>query len=391
MGQRPGSLEVVVIPDRGFWWGRRVLVTGHTGFKGSWLTLWLLSLGAEVWGYALAPEPGGSLFKDLELDQPVENAAWGHLHHGLGDVRDLEALRLCASAAQPDVVLHLAAQPLVRRSYRDPLGTWETNVQGSLHLLEALRPLQHPCAVVMVTTDKVYTNREWDFGYREEDRLGGHDPYSASKAAAELAIASWRSSFCGPGSNQTSHLAIASARAGNVIGGGDWAEDRIVPDAMRSLASGEPIPVRRPGATRPWQHVLEPLGGYLLLAEKLAGAQVMAQKPGTLVENSFASAYNFGPTVEANRSVRELMETALTHWPGRWRDLSDPQAPHEAGRLHLQIDKAHHQLGWRPRWPFATTVERTVSWYQAVHEGASALSCCLADLKSYQEAVSDGG
>ena len=358
--------------DPDFWRGRKVLITGHTGFKGSWLTLWLLSLGAEVWGYALAPEPGRALFTDLGLDQATRSADWGYLRHRISDVCDPQALRRWVEESQPEVVLHLAAQPLVRRSYRDPLGTWATNVQGSLHLLEALKPLEHPCAVVMVTTDKVYANREWDYGYREEDRLGGHDPYSASKAAAELAIASWRASFCGPDAHQTPHLAIATARAGNVIGGGDWAEDRIVPDAMRSLAAGQSIPVRQPEATRPWQHVLEPLGGYLLLAEQLAtGGQ------------AYASAFNFGPGLEANRSVRELVEAALTHWPGSWRDLSDPSAPHEAGRLHLQIDKAHHQLGWQPRWPFATTVARTVAWYRAVHEGANPLGCCLADLEAY--------
>ena len=366
MGQRPGPLEGVVMLQPELWAGRRVLLTGHTGFKGSWLSLWLLQLGAEVWGYALEPEPGRSLFTELGLDQ-------GQLHHQLGDLRDLESLQQVVEDAQPEVVLHLAAQPLVRRSYRDPLGTWTTNVQGSLHLLEALKPLQHPCAVVMVTTDKVYANREWDYGYREEDRLGGHDPYSASKAAAELAIASWRASFCGSGALQTPHLAIATARAGNVIGGGDWAEDRIVPDAMRALAADQPISVRSPQATRPWQHVLEPLGGYLLLGERLAA-----------VDETFASAFNFGPALEANRSVRELVEAALQHWPGDWQDLSDSGAPHEAGRLHLQIDKAHHQLSWRPRWDFATTVARTVAWYRAVHYGASSLDCCIADLEAYQ-------
>ena len=378
MGQWPGSLETVVMLEHSFWRGRRVLITGHTGFKGSWLTLWLLSLGAEVWGYALAPEQGRALFTDLDLDQAIGNANWGHLHHRLGEVRDLEALSRCVQDAQPQVVLHLAAQALVRRSYLDPLGTWATNVQGSLHLLEALKPLQHPCAVVMVTTDKVYENQEWFYGYRENDRLGGHDPYSASKASAELAIASWRCSFCGTDAHQTPHLAIATARAGNVIGGGDWAEDRIVPDAMRALAAKQPIPVRNPDSTRPWQHVLEPLGGYLLLSEFLAKAG-----------HANASAFNFGPNAEANRSVRELVEAALAHWPGSLRDLSDPTAPHEAGRLHLQIDKAHHQLDWRPRWPFATTVKRTVAWYRAVQEGACPLECCLQDLQVYHEACAD--
>ncbi len=348
--------------------GARVLLTGHTGFKGSWLALWLTELGAEVHGVALAPETEPSLFEQLNLALRLAG------HHFL-DLADADGLAAIAAEVQPEVVLHLAAQPLVRRSYADPLGTWATNVQGSLHLLEALKPLQHPCAVVMVTTDKVYANREWDYGYREDDRLGGHDPYSASKAAAEIAIASWRASFCGTASHQTPHLAIATARAGNVIGGGDWAEDRIVPDAVRALAAGVPIPVRCPQATRPWQHVLEPLGGYLLLAEKLAA--------GHGADNPYASAFNFGPSLEANRSVQALIEEALQHWSGSWRDFSDPRAPHEAGRLHLQIDKAHHQLGWRPRWPFATTVARTVGWYRAVQGGAAPLECCLADLDAY--------
>ena len=380
--------------DRNFWLGRRVLITGHTGFKGSWLALWLLSLGAKVWGYALAPEMGRSLFSSLALDEgrgtANGNAHPRKLHQYINDLCDLESFKHVVEEAQPEVVLHLAAQPLVRRSYRDPLGTWATNLQGSLHILESLKYLACHCAVVMVTTDKVYENREWDYGYREEDRLGGHDPYSASKAAAELAIASWRKSFCGPGSYQIPNLSIATARAGNVIGGGDWAEDRIFPDAMRSLAAAESIPVRRPEATRPWQHVLEPLGGYLLLAQKLATAQTISRGPEGWVENPYATAYNFGPTLDSNRPVRELVKEALNHWPGHWKDLSNPNAPHEAGRLHLQIDKAHHQLGWKPRWDFATTVSRTVGWYRAVHEGASPLSCCLADIKAYQ-AVSTHG
>ncbi|KMM16330.1 CDP-glucose 4,6-dehydratase [Synechococcus sp. GFB01] len=360
--------------DAQFWRGRRVLLTGQTGFKGSWLTLWLLSLGAEIWGYALAPEAGRSLFTELKLDEATGNADWGRLHHRLGDLRDLDALQRQVAEAEPEVVLHLAAQPLVRRSYQDPLGTWAVNLQGSLHLLEALKPLQHPCAVVMVTTDKVYANQEWDYGYREADRLGGHDPYSASKAAAELAIASWRASFCGTGAQQTPHLAIATARAGNVIGGGDWAEDRILPDAMRALATGGPIPVRRSESTRPWQHVLEPLAGYMLLAEKLFTGSA-----------AYASAFNFGPSLEANRSVRDLVQAVLLHWPGHWQSVSDPKGPHEAGRLHLQVDKAHHQLGWLPRWDFSTTVARTVGWYRAVHNGATPLDCCMADLKAFEQ------
>jgi len=359
--------------DERFWPGRRVLLTGHSGFKGGWLLLWLKQAGAQVWGLALPPEPQPNLFRQLAtILSSDDQHGW---HHHEGDITDPANLKAVVERCQPEVVFHLAAQPLVRRSYADPLGTWATNVQGSLNLLEALKPLQHPCAVVMVTTDKVYENQEWAYGYREPDRLGGYDPYSASKAAAEIAIASWRASFCGTAPHQTPHLRISTARAGNVIGGGDWAADRIVPDAMRALAQGEPIAVRNPAATRPWQHVLEPLGGYLRLAEAL----LTDPEPP-------CEAFNFGPQLESNRLVRELIETILSHWPGQWIDQSDPAAPHEAGLLHLQIDKAHHRLGWQPRWDYATTIERTVGWYRAVHEGANALECCLADLEAYQAA-----
>jgi CDP-glucose 4,6-dehydratase len=358
-------------PDLAFWHGRRVLLTGHTGFKGSWLLLWLQQLRAQVWCYSLEPESAPNLFRQIFPERPPDSI-W---HHREADLCDLQALKDWVQRAQPEVVFHLAAQPLVSRSYQDPLGTWATNVQGSLNLLDALKPLQQPCAVVMVTTDKVYENREWTYGYREADRLGGHDPYSASKAAAELAIASWRASFCGKAAHQTPHLRIATARAGNVIGGGDWAVDRIVPDAMRSLATGEPITVRNPSATRPWQHVLEPLGGYLRLAEALA---TDPEPP--------CEAFNFGPHLESNRPVHELVRAMLSHWPGEWVDRSDPNTPHEAGRLHLQIDKAHHQLGWRPRWSYASTIERTVGWYRSVHDGATPLDCCLDDLQAYQAA-----
>ena len=352
-----------------FWAGKRVLLTGHTGFKGSWLALWLTELGAVVTGISLEPNTTPNLFGQLDLAQKLEQ-------HHIADINNSQALNEIVYKCQPQVVFHLAAQPLVRHSYQDPLGTWAANVMGSLDLLEALKPLQHQCAVVMVTTDKVYENQEWDYGYRESDRLGGHDPYSASKAAAEIAIASWRASFCGTAPHQSPHLAIATARAGNVIGGGDWAADRIVPDAMRALAAGKPIAVRNPTATRPWQHVLEPLGGYLRLAEALA------TDPAPPCE-----AFNFGPQLESNRPVGELVTKMLSHWPGEWLDQSDPNAPHEAGLLHLQIDKAHHRLGWKPRWDYATTVARTVAWYFAVHEGARPPECCLGDLTFYQEEV----
>jgi CDP-glucose 4,6-dehydratase len=354
-------------PQSAFWQSKRVLLTRHTGFKGSWLSLWLLELGAVVTGFSLPPETDPNLFSQLGLQS--------RLDHRLGDIRDASVVAETVQEVQPDVVLHLAAQPLVRRSYAEPTATWATNVMGTIHLLEALRFLQQPCTAVLITTDKVYRNNEWFYGYREVDPLGGHDPYSSSKAAAELAIASWRSSFCGIGPHQTPHLRLASGRAGNVIGGGDWAADRIVPDAMRALASGGPIGVRNPLATRPWQHVLEPLGGYLLLAEHLCNAADPTE---------FASSFNFGPQLEANRSVRALVEEALGHWPGRWVDQSDPAAPHEASLLNLVIDKAHHQLGWAPRWDFATTVEHTVSWYRRVKEGrCGVVECCLHDLATY--------
>jgi CDP-glucose 4,6-dehydratase len=362
-----------------FWKGRRVLVTGHTGFKGSWLTLVLQQLGAAVWGYALPPDSERSLFTTLQLDQGSYPDTRQSLHHWIGDIQDGSTLGHCIQAAQPEVVVHLAAQSLVRRSYHDPLGTWQTNVLGSLCLLEALKPLSHPCAVVMVTTDKVYENREWLYGYRETDRLGGHDPYSASKAAMELAVSSWRDSFCGSVSHQTPYLAIATARAGNVIGGGDWAADRIIPDAIRALTVDQPIPIRNPAATRPWQHVLEPLSGYLSLAQKLYEQQVSNQS----IPNPFTRPFNFGPSPQANRPVRELISALLKHWPGQWQPQVDESAPHEAGLLHLVSDQAQKLLGWHPRWDFDVTVARTVGWYRQVHSGATALQCCLDDLQHY--------
>lgn len=361
-------------PDPVFWQGKRVLVTGHTGFKGSWLSLWLCELGARVTGFALAPDTKPSLFDQLGLAD--------RLDHHVGDIRDLDSLTDLVTSVQPQVVLHLAAQPLVRRSYLEPALTWATNVLGTIHLIEALRPLPNTCAAVLITTDKVYRNNEWVYGYRENDPLGGHDPYSSSKAAAEIAISSWRDSYCGTLPHQTPHLRIASARAGNVIGGGDWAVDRIIPDTVRALRSGASITLRNPMATRPWQHVLEPLGGYLALAEALADpADGFAM----------AEAFNFGPELEANRSVQELVEQALLHWPGTWIDASDSAAPHEAALLNLVVDKAHHRLGWSPRWDFATTTARTLQWYRRVIEvGEDPLDCCRDDLTHYLASLPPG-
>jgi CDP-glucose 4,6-dehydratase len=331
--------------DPDFWQGKKVLVTGHTGFKGSWLSLWLLHLGAEVKGLSLAPNITPSLFDQLDLAQ--------HLNHQLGDIRDPELVRHSVLQWQPDIVFHLAAQPLVRRSYLESVETWNTNVMGTIHVLEALKQLSHPCAAIFVTTDKCYENREWVYGYRENDPLGGHDPYSSSKAAAELAIASWRNSFF---THRQIPIAIASARAGNVIGGGDWAEDRIVPDAIRSLLRKEAIPVRNPRSTRPWQHVLEPLGGYLLLGQKLYEGLSTGR-------TDFNGAFNFGPALSSNRTVRELVESILKSWSGSWVDRSNPNAVYEATLLNLVTDKAFHLLNWQSVWDFESTVQETVDWY----------------------------
>lgn len=322
---------------------RRVLLTGHTGFKGAWLSLWLLEIGAHVTGIALEPDSEPSLFTQLGLASAMD--------HRILDLRDAAGVARVVAETRPDVVLHLAAQSLVLRGYREPVATWDTNVKGIIHLLEALRRLDEPCAAVIVTTDKVYENREWEFSYREVDALGGYDPYSASKAAAEIAVSCWRRSFM---DGKTS-VRIASARAGNVIGGGDWSENRIVPDIVRALAAGRPVEVRNRRATRPWQHVLESLGGYLQLASCLLQSD----------ETRYQDAFNFGPDAEANRTVGELVGECLKHWPGNFIDLSSPDAPHEAGRLSLVIERARERLGWRPRWDFARGVEETMSWYKA--------------------------
>ena len=333
---------------------KTVWLSGHTGFKGAWLAQWLLQLGARVHGYALTPPTNPSLFEQLQLEKK--------LVHTIADIRDDARVRQSIKDCKPDFVFHLAAQPLVRDSYAKPLETYQTNVMGTVHVLEALRGLDHPCTGILVTTDKCYENREWLHGYREEDALGGHDPYSSSKAAAEMAIAGYRRSFFGSGP-----VKIASARAGNVIGGGDWATDRIVPDCIRALQKQQPIPVRNKTATRPWQHVLEPLSGYLWLAAVLAKPQ-LAKHDLSRVEPAF----NFGPTSASNRTVAELAGEVLKHWPGKWEDRSDPKAVHEANLLMLSTDKAHALLRWVPVWNFTETIAATVTWYRQVHEGKSA-------------------
>ena len=365
--------------------GKKVFLTGHTGFKGSWLALWLRELGAEVTGYALPPDPMPSLF----LAAKVERAcARSHL----ADVRDLPRLRAAIAEARPDFVFHLAAQPLVRLSYEIPVQTIETNVLGTAHVLEALRAERRPCAAVVVTSDKCYENREWIYGYREDEPMGGHDVYSMSKGAAELVVASYRRSFFPPARLAEHGIAVASARAGNVVGGGDWARDRIVPDCVAALAEGRPIPVRNPDGVRPWQHVLEPLGGYLLLGARLAGADLVARPStgsGRAEGARFCEAWNFGPRPEDARPVREVVAALVREWgSGRWEDRRDPGAPHEAGLLRLSIDKAQARLGWLPRWRFEETFRRTVEWYRAFHAGAAPdtlAALCLSQAKAYLE------
>jgi len=331
--------------------GKKVWISGVSGFKGSWLAEWLLLLGADVHGFSLPAPTSPSLFVQSGLSTRM---AWDSQ-----DIRDLEAVRHSILGFQPDFVFHLAAQPLVRLSYHQPVETWETNVMGTIHVLEALRKLTSSCAAVMITTDKCYENREWLHGYREEDPLGGYDPYSSSKAAAELAISSWRRAFF-----QDHPVKIASARAGNVIGGGDWALDRIVPDCVRALQKREPIPIRNKTATRPWQHVLEPLSGYLLLASHLPSISQLASPVSHLqAPAASAAAFNFGPGLDSNRTVEDIVKEILKHWPGKSEDRTDPKAPHEAGKLNLATDKAFHTLGWQPRWDFSRTIKKTVDWY----------------------------
>ena len=338
---------------------KTVWLSGDTGFKGSWLAHWLLALGARVYGFALPAPTSAPLFAQLGLP--------GRIAHTDGDVRDLEAVRAALHAARPDFVFHLAAQPLVRLSYAQPLETYATNVMGTAHVLEALRGLTNPCAAVIVTTDKCYENREWVHGYREEDPLGGHDPYSSSKAAAEIVTSAYRRSFF------TDHpVTVATARAGNVIGGGDWAADRIVPDCIRALRAGRAIPVRNQTATRPWQHVLEPLSGYLWLAAVLANPSLARHDL-----RRATAAFNFGPGHESNRTVLDLVTEILRHWPGEWSDQSDPRAVHEAGLLQLSTDKAHSFLGWAPVWDFRAAIAQTIGWYRetdAAPDAAPALT-----------------
>jgi CDP-glucose 4,6-dehydratase len=354
-----------------FWRGRRVFLTGHTGFKGAWLAVWLHKMGAVVAGFALPPETAPNLHE----------LTGGHrlLSSCSGDIRDAAALREALVQFQPEVVLHLAAQALVRRSYNDPVGTYATNVMGTVHLLEAVRACPSVTAVVVVSSDKCYENREWVWGYRENDPMGGHDPYSNSKGCTELVAGAYRSSFFGE--SMSGSPALATARAGNVIGGGDWALDRLVPDLLRAFEKGVAAEIRNPLAIRPWQHVLEPLGGYLLLAEKLA-----TQGKG------WAQGWNFGPAESDARPVAWIADRLVQAWGSDARWQTDDQVhPHEAHWLKLDCSKARQQLGWQPRWNLGQALERIVSWHQAYLARRDMLDVCLEQIDEYESALNDHG
>lgn len=362
MGVWQGALEgMVMMVRKDFWSGKRVLLTGHTGFKGGWLVMWLQRLGANVTGAALPANTVPNLFE-------LANVADGIASH-YGDIRNAETLKEIVANASPDIVFHLAAQPLVRASYREPLATFASNVMGTANLLDALRGQSSVRSVVMVTTDKVYRNSETPFPYREDDPLGGHDPYSASKAASEIVVASYRDAFLA-----SQGVAIASARAGNVIGGGDWSEDRLIPDAVRAWQANEVLEIRSPNAIRPWQHVLEPLYGYLVLAEKLWN------------EPESAGAYNFGPQTSEAATVKQVVQMARSCY-GQG-DVSYNEKGiltcHEAGWLALEIAKSRTVLNVTPKWTLAEAVDRTVTWYRALREGGSARSLCEADIAAYE-------
>ena len=367
MAFRQGAVEAMELNamtdafvDPAFWRGKRVLLTGHTGFKGGWLSLWLQQLGAEVQGLALAPPVGPNLFEAARVGEGMA--------HALGDIRDLAFVRQTMAAFRPEIVIHMAAQSLVRTSYAQPVETYATNVMGTVHLLEAVRQTPGVRVVVNVTTDKCYENKEWAWGYREDEPMGGHDPYSSSKGCAELVSSAYRCSFF-----QQGGPALATARAGNVIGGGDWAAERLVPDVLRAFEKNEPVVIRNPSSTRPWQHVLEPLSGYLVLAQRLwtEGA-------------AFAESWNLGPRDEDERPVQWIVERLVQQWGGdaRWQ-VDGSQHPHEATYLKLDVSKARTRLGWQPRWRLAEALEHIVTWHRGWLTGEDARALCLRQIDQY--------
>jgi CDP-glucose 4,6-dehydratase len=359
------AADLSIVQLRATYAGKKVFLTGHTGFKGSWLLYWLHLLGATIKGYALPPDSNPSLFGLLGGEQLCKSV--------LADLNDRVRLEKELLDFQPDFIFHLAAQPLVRLSYDLPVETFATNAIGTANLLDAARRLGNPCTMVLITTDKVYENREWVYPYRENDQLGGYDPYSASKACAELVINCYAQSFFNPANYEQHRMGLAVGRAGNVIGGGDWAKDRIIPDIVRALEANQPVQVRNPSAVRPWQHVLEPLGGYLLLGARLAADPT-----------HFVGAWNFGPHLQDTLPVSALVETALASWGnGKYETPVLAGQPHEAGLLKLDISKALNELRWQPRYNAAESIRNTINWYKALAGGATAADLVRADIGAY--------
>lgn len=349
--------------------GLKVLITGHTGFKGSWLTFWLQLMGADVCGYSLPLDSDPNHFSLLNLNISSRTA----------DIRDFQTLNECFQSFQPEIVFHLAAQSLVRRSYKEPLYTFETNIMGTANVIEAGRLTESVRAVVIVTSDKCYQNKEWEWGYRESDPMGGHDPYSASKGCAEIVTAAYRDSFFVKSTGVYNQPLIATARAGNVIGGGDWAKDRLIPDVMRAASQNEKVKIRNPHATRPWQHVLEPLLGYLMLGQRLLEG-----------DKAFADAWNFGPSDNDVLTVRELLECLKMQWAGFDYDLESNNAqPHEASMLKLDSSRARQRLAWQPVWDCGKAIEQTINWYQKFYE--KGVTSTLSDLEIYLQTARSTG
>lgn len=348
--------------DPAFWNGKKVYLTGHTGFKGSWLALWLQSMGAVVKGFALEPQTTPAMFNEARVGSGMESE--------VGDIRDLAAVTASMSAFNPDLLIHMAAQPLVRRSYRDPVETYSTNVMGTVHVLEAARKCSNLRAIVNVTTDKCYENREWEWGYRENEPMGGHDPYSNSKGCAELVTTTYRRSFF----NDSDTAALATARAGNVIGGGDWADDRLIPDTLRAFERQQPVVIRNPKATRPWQHVLDPLGGYLILAQKLYTDGYR-----------FAEGWNFGPRDDDVLPVEWVLDYMVERWgQGASWQIDGTTQPHEAQLLKLDISKARAKLDWCPKWSLASALDHVVRWHQAWLAREDVQSETLSQIEQYR-------